>query len=156
MKKIILFTVVLSGCLMTAQKMDNQKVVEKLFMEGWNEKNLSNVKGHIGDTVSFHLNNIHFNTTVTELEQLIQVWHAAFQDFKFEIIDILSSDDIVAVNLRYTGKHVADFMGIKPKNNEISVSEMMFFRFDNGRLVEAWELYDEKGMYSQMTSDNRP
>ncbi|RZW39368.1 MAG: hypothetical protein EX263_13670 [Flavobacteriaceae bacterium] len=110
----------------------------------------------MGDTVSFHLNNYHFNTNANDLEQLINMWHGAFEDFKFEIINIIESNDIVAINLRYSGKHIGDFMGIKPKNKEINVSEMMFFRFDHGKLVEAWELYDEKGMFSQMTSDNRP
>jgi steroid delta-isomerase-like uncharacterized protein len=156
MKNLIIIFLVLSGYFSSAQSLDNQKVIEKLFLEGWNKKDLSNISEHIGDTISFHLNNYHFKTNATELRQLINLWHVSFEDFKFEIINIISKDDIVAINLRYTGKHVAEFMGVKPKNKEISVSEMMFFRFDNGKIVEAWELYDEKGMFSQITSDNRP
>lgn len=156
MKNLIFIFLVSSGYFLTAQSLDNQKVVEKLFVEGWNKKDLSNIREYIGDTVSFHLNNYHFKTNLTELTQLINLWHNSFEDFKFEIINIISKDDIVAINLRYTGKHVAEFMGVKPKNKEISVSEMMFFRFENGKIVEAWELYDEKGMVFQMTNDHRP
>lgn len=156
MKNLIIILLLFTGNIVSAQSSDNLTVVEKLFLEGWNNKDLSNVREHIRDTVSFHLNNFHFKTTAAELEQLIDYWHNAFEDFKFEIINLVGKDDIVAVNLRYTGKHVAEFMGVKSKNKEISVSEMMFFRFENGKIAEAWEIYDEKGMLSQMTDDNRP
>ena len=154
MKEFIFILLLFTGNLVSAQSLDHQTVIKKLFLEGWNKKDLSNVRGHMGDTVTFHLNNSHFKTNVTELEQLIHYWHNAFKNFKFEIIDIVGKDDIVAINLKYTGTHVAEFMGVEPKNKEISVSEMMFFRFDKGKMVEAWEIYDEKAMLNQMTSEN--
>ena len=66
----------------------------------------------------------------------------------------MQEGDIVAANLRYRGKHIKEFMGIQPNETEISVSEMMFFRFENGKLVEAWELFDESGMQQQMKKGN--
>jgi hypothetical protein len=35
----------------------------------------------------------------------------------------------------------------------INVTEMMFLRFENGKVVEAWEDYDEQGMLQQLTTD---
>lgn len=153
MKYLVLLSLFLGPYLSPAQSLSNQAVVEKIFLEAWNRKDLSNVREYMTDTVSFHFNNFHFKTHITELEQLIEQWHAAFENFRFEIINIVSDGNMVAINLRFTGKHVGEFMGIAPKHNDINVSEMMFFRFDEGKVVEAWELYDENSMVSQMTGD---
>jgi len=149
MKKLFVAMVLIAN-LGNAQSLDNRKVVEQLFLEGWNERTIEGIRDRIADTVTFHLNNYHFTTNAQELEQLINTWHNAFDDFQFEIISLVSEGDMVAINLRYTGKHVKEFMGVAPRNNEVSVSEMMFFRFEEDKMVEAWEVYDEKGMLAQM------
>ncbi len=82
------------------------------------------------------------------------MWHNAFEDFRFELLHVVGEDDIVAINLRYSGKHVKEFMGIQPNQKEISVTEMMFFRFEKGKLREAWEVYDQLGMLNQMQGNN--
>lgn len=138
------------GNYVLAQEAVNKQMVEDLFLKIWNEQDYTALANLKGDTIAFHLNNYHFKTNKKELSQLVEMWHRSFDNFKFEIIGILAEGDWVAANLRYTGKHVNEFMGTPALGNTIDVSEMMFFRFENGILKEAWELYDEKGMLSQM------
>lgn len=133
-----------------AQHHENKQIIEDLFLKIWNQKDFQTLKEMPGDTITFHWNNFHFKTNKTELGQMVEMWHQSFEDFKFEILGILAEGDLVAVNLRYTGKHVNTFMGTPALGNEIDVSEMMFFRFEDGVLKEAWELYDERGMAAQM------
>ena len=144
---------VFQGTIGFAQNYSNKQTVEDLFLKIWNEKDFQALENMPGDTISFHWNNFHFKTNKTELGQLVEMWHRSFEDFKFEILGILAEDELVSVNLRYTGKHVNEFMGTPALGNEIDVSEMMFFRFEDGVLKEAWELYDEKGMLTQMTKN---
>ena len=40
--------------------------------------------------------------------------------------------------------------GVRPMGRGVNVTEMMFFRFVDGRMVEAWEDYDEYGMRQQL------
>ena len=42
-------------------------------------------------------------------------------------------------------------MGVDSTGRTVSVTEMMFFRLDGGRVVEAWEDYDEYGLRRQLT-----
>lgn len=150
MRQVIILLLVFLPGYGIAQNIDHKTVIERLFLEGWNKKEFSGFQAHLGDSVLFHLNNFHFYTNATELVQLVDNWHNAFENFRFDILHLVEQDDIVAVNLRYTGVQVADFMGVPSQNNNINVSEMMFFRFEKGKLVEAWELYDHDGMISQM------
>ncbi len=154
MKHVIILLLSFLSAQGIAQNADNKAVVERLFLEGWNKKEFSGFQSQLGDSVSFHLNNFHFYTNAAELVQLVDSWHNAFEDFRFEILHLVEQDDIVAVNLRYTGVQVAEFMGVPAQTNNIDVSEMMFFRFENGKLVEAWELYDHDGMINQMKGNN--
>jgi predicted ester cyclase len=150
MKSFVLGILLFIPFISNSQTLDNKKVIESLFLEGWNDKNFEVFKEQVNDTITFHFNNQHFKTSFMDLKYLVNMWHNAFQNFSFEISHIIAEGDLVAANLRFSGKHVNEFMGVKPKNNEISVSEMMFFRFEEGKLVEAWEVYDERGMLNQM------
>jgi|GEM_PF-2090952 len=137
-----------------AQEGENKKIIEDLFLKVWNQKEFHVLDQLPGDTISFHWNNYHFITNKKELKDLIAMWHHSFEDFKFELLHLVEDGNLVAVNLRYTGKHVKDFMGVPALGNNIDVSEMMFFRFEDGLLKEAWEIYDEKGMEGQMKKEN--
>jgi predicted ester cyclase len=51
----------------------------------------------------------------------------------------------------FSGSHTGeDWFGLPATGNEMNGTEMMFFRFENGRVVEAWEDYDEYVMRRQL------
>jgi predicted ester cyclase len=133
---------------------DNKKIVTKLFLEVWNKKDFSELDKIWGDSVELHFGSGNFHVTATDLINLIESWHQAFPDFQFKINHIIAEDDVVAINVNYEGTQSKKFMNIEPLNNNINVSEMMFFKLKEGQLVEAWELYDELGMQKQMKGEH--
>jgi steroid delta-isomerase-like uncharacterized protein len=132
----------------------NKKIVTKIFLEVWNEKEFGELDKLLSDSVELHFGSGNFRITTTDFINMIESWHEAFPDFQFRISHIIAEDDVVAINVNFAGTHSKKFMNIEPLNNKINVSEMMFFRLKEGQIVEAWELYDELGMQKQMKGEN--
>ena len=66
-------------------------------------------------------------------------WGRVFPDFHVVAKDLIAENDRVAARVRLTGTHTgADWFGIAATGNLIDVTEMMFFRLQNGRAVKAW------------------
>jgi predicted ester cyclase len=128
----------------------NKAVVSQIFTAGWNRQQLEEISQYIHPQMAFHFRGETIRTGPTELQALIAAWHRAFADLNFEIRDLLAEGERVAVRLRFRGTHVGEWKGIAPTNRQVTVTEMMFFRFEDGRLVEAWEDYDEYGLRRQL------
>jgi len=62
--------------------------------------------------------------------------YAAFSDGRHTIHEIYESGDHVFARGSFSGTHTGDFMGMPPTGKEISVTEMNFDRFADGKLVE--------------------
>ena len=127
-------------------------LIQSLFLDAWNDQDFSVLEASTSgaDTMTLHVHGQSMQTHFEELKGLVAFWKRSFPDLKFEIHHMIQEKDMVAVNLTYTATHSGDWWGIPPSGNKISVAEMMFFRFDNGRLIEAWETYDEAGQRRQM------
>ena len=63
---------------------------------------------------------------------------------------LVAQDDLVAVSLTFQGTHEGTWLGIPGSGRVVTVEEMMFFRFEEGILVEMWEVFDEKGLRDQI------
>ena len=133
---------------------DNKEVVTKFFIEVWNKKEFNELDKLLSDSVELHFGSGNFKLTPNDFINMIESWHEAFPDIQFRIIHIIAENDVVAINVNYEGTHSKKFMNIEPLNNNINVSEMMFFKLKAGQIVEAWELYDELGMQKQMKDEN--
>jgi predicted ester cyclase len=49
-----------------------------------------------------------------------------------------------------TGAHHAPLAGIAPTNVHVKFSGVSIYRFDNGRIVESWYVYDLFGLLSPL------
>jgi ketosteroid isomerase-like protein len=69
---------------------------------------------------------------------------------RWEVHDIFSSNDRVAV--RWTGHavHNNEIMGLAPTGREISVEAITILRVANGKIAENWTAWDTLGMLQQL------
>ena len=68
----------------------------------------------------------------------------------WEIRDILSSGDRVAVRWTGTGTHSAEVMGIPPTGAHIEVEALTILRIEKGRIAENWTVWDTLGFLRQV------
>jgi predicted ester cyclase len=73
--------------------------------------------------------------------------HRAFPDLHVTIEDLIAEGDKVVGRNLVTGTHQGEYMGLPPTARSITYSEIMIFRFVNGRIAETWGVVD---VFSQL------
>ena len=84
------------------------------------------------------------------LKQMVSGGLDAFPDLHFTIDDMIAEGDWVAVRYSYTGTHKGEFMGIAPTGKKINLTTAIFYRFLNGKEVEALQYGDMLAVYQQL------
>jgi steroid delta-isomerase-like uncharacterized protein len=69
-----------------------------------------------------------------ETEQYLRELVAAFPDLRIEIRDSLADDDVVMVELRWTGTHEGSFRGLPPTGRAVDLTGMEKHRVADGHL----------------------
>ncbi len=135
---------------MTLDTQAMKQIVRDIFEQGWNRQQFDQFAPYLADTVIFNYRGARQPTNLEGLKGLVAIWRSAFPDLRFEVIDVIAEQNLAAVNLLLTGTQLGPWQGIEPTGAVISVEEMMFMRFADGRIVELWEVFDEATMLKQL------
>ena len=125
-------------------------LIRRIFEEAWSRGDFSVLDEVESDEIVFHYNGSTMTTDIESLPFLVGQWRTAFPDLELTVRHVVEQDDIVAVSLTLTGTHRGDWWAIPPTDRAVSAEEMMFFRFEDGALVEMWEVFDELGLRNQL------
>ena len=129
---------------------DKKRIVRDIFEKGWNQQQFDDFSSFLAESIIFNFRGNKFSTNLEDLKALIVMWRTAFPDFHFQVEEIIAEDKLVAVNLIFEGTHKGKWKDMPPSGNKVMVEEMMFFRFDQGKIVELWEVFDEFEMRNQI------
>ena len=94
-------------------------------------------------------------TKEQNLEIALQTFQA-FPDTVHEIKDIVAVDDKVMVRAVDIATHTQEFQGFPPTGKKYEVSWIIIFRFEEGKIVEAWEEFDSLGWMQQLGMEFKP
>ena len=56
----------------------------------------------------------------------------------------------MVAHMPYSGTHHRTIVGVPATGHSCTVDEIVIFRVADGKIVEAWEVYDEAGMWRQL------
>ncbi len=87
---------------------------------------------------------------VDAFKQMVAMWRDAVPDVHCEVETAFSEGDMVAWNVRVTGTHTGEMMGIPPTGKSVTVSGMTINRISGGRVVEDWTVVDQLGLLQQL------
>ena len=73
----------------------------------------------------------------------------AFPDIHFTIDDMVAEGDKVAVCYIFAGKFKGEYAGMAPTGKKISMTAAFFYRFKDGKQVEALPFSDMLSFYQQ-------
>jgi predicted ester cyclase len=82
--------------------------------------------------------------------QNAEYWRSAFPDWHFELLDLIAEGEKVVAYMPYTGIQTGQVLDIAPTGRKVRVSEIVIFKVVGGKIVEAWEVYDEYWMRRQL------
>lgn len=74
----------------------------------------------------------------------------AFPDLRYELEDMIAEGDRLAIRHTATGIHDGELMGIEPTGEEVEVSVMIMFRFEDGNIAEVWLHSNQLSMLEQL------
>ena len=119
------------------------------YVAAFNENAIDQVADVLGDDLVDH----HVPVGIPRGPDGVRAWWSIVHDAldgRLEIEDLVEGDDRVATRLTFSGVHKGDFLGHPATNRTFSSSFMSIERFDQGRLVERWEVGDVLGMLQQL------
>lgn len=74
----------------------------------------------------------------------------AFPDFEATVEDLIAEGDMVAMRVTLRGTHKGVFQGIEPTGKSFEISNLVFTRIEDGKIVERWVQPDRLGMLQQL------
>jgi predicted ester cyclase len=88
--------------------------------------------------------------TFEEYQRFAERMVTAFPDMQYGNEAMIVEGDTVAVRSTMTGTHEGDLFGIQPTGNEIEVTELLFCRMQDGKVIEKWDLIDGLSLLQQL------
>jgi predicted ester cyclase len=75
-------------------------------------------------------------------KQFVAAVLAGFSDYHGEIEDILAEGNKLVTRTLWTGTQDGPFIGLPPSGRKVSFHTSDFFRIENGKLAEHWDVVD--------------
>lgn len=85
-----------------------------------------------------------------ELKEFFATYRSAFPDLQLTIDDLVIADDKAVLAFTLSGTHQGELMGITATGKPVKINGMTMSRFEDGQIVEEWELLDELNLFQQL------
>ena len=130
----------------------NEGVARRFFEELWNGGDLSVADELIATDHVHHVGGEELLGPGGVRESVTWL-RSAFPDLRFEIDNLLSGDDHVAVRWTATGTHLGTFDDLQPTGRRVEWTGADWIRFRNDRIVEVWAFADGAALYEQLAGE---
>ncbi len=80
----------------------------------------------------------------------LRMVRAGFPDLFFEAHEVVAEDDKVIAYCTFGGTHDGNMMGVEPTGSSVEVWDFVYYRFDDGKVVEVISLPDLFGLFLQI------
>ena len=84
------------------------------------------------------------------IRQMVEGFRAAFPDIRCTVENQAAEGELVATRWTLTATHEAEWMGIAPTGQPVTMDGIVIHRFVGGRMVEAWDRWDRLGFLQQL------
>ena len=135
---------------MTTTDLDTNKDIIRAFVAAWNDRDHGRFDTLMGNDAIVHVGGMNVPCDPRGTRAIAEEWTTAFPDWRFELLGLVAEGDRVVAHIPYSGTFTHPINGIAPTGRFARVDEMVIFRIANARIAEAWEVYDEAGMWRQL------
>ena len=135
---------------------ENKKVVLRYIEEVVNQRKLELMDQVFAEKFLRHdlMDSTEKVLSVAEQKKGIAGLVKAFPDLYYVVGDIIAEGDKVVMRAVLHGTHKGAFMGVEPLGNRIDyLSEIFFFRLENGKIVERWVQFDLYNLFKKLKGE---
>ncbi|RIK91364.1 MAG: hypothetical protein DCC71_25125 [Proteobacteria bacterium] len=131
---------------------DLVKVASEWIQAVWNDKRLDWIERLAAPHCVFH---DAAATAAPEADRAqfranVEALQSAVPDIQFHVDDAFACRDRVVLRVRVTGTHTGPGLPFAPSNRPFSIGGITMGRYEDGKLVEAWNCFDLLGLYTQL------
>jgi predicted ester cyclase len=126
------------------------KAVVAGFVTAWNERDLARFDDLMAADAVLEVGGAKVPCNPPATRAIVEEWTRAFPDWTFTLRALIAEGDRVVAHIPYEGTFTNPIFGIAPTGRRAIVDEMVIFRIADGKIAEAWEVYDEAGMWRQL------
>jgi steroid delta-isomerase-like uncharacterized protein len=125
-------------------------IIREIFDRAWNRADFDGLDRFFPADFAFHYRRATRMMNLEDLERTVAAWRRAFPDLHFSVQDLVEQGDLVAARLTHAGTHKGPIREFGATGRRFEIDAMYFFRFEDDRLVEVWEVDDESAMWEQL------
>lgn len=129
---------------------ETNKSVVRAFDAAWNDRDFRAFDRLMGEGAVLRVGGETVPCDPTGTRAIAEAWTTAFPDWRFDLRTLVYEGDLVAAHMPYTGTSEHSLYGVPPTGKSAHADEMVIFRISDGKVVEAWEVYDEAGTWRQL------
>jgi len=126
------------------------KAIIRSFIHAWNTRDFGRFEALMGTGAVLHIGGAVVPCDPQGTRAIAEQWTSAFPDWRFDLLALIAEGDRVVAHMPYRGTHRQAILGAAPTGRSCAVDEIVIFRVADGKIAEAWEVYDEAGMWRQL------
>jgi predicted SnoaL-like aldol condensation-catalyzing enzyme len=118
----------------------NKTLIRSYIEEMWN-KHQPSAADHFVAT-NFVEHNPRLPQGLAGRKQFVTTVLAAFSDYHAELQELMAEGDMAVARVRWTGTQDGPYQGRPATHNKLVFSTADFFRIENGKIAEHWDVVD--------------
>ncbi len=126
------------------------KAIILSFIDAWNTRDFDRFGELMADGAVLHVGGVVVPCHPSGTRAIAVEWTSAFPDWRFNLRSLIAEGDLVVAHMPYSGTQQREIMGVPATGRACVVDEIVIFRIESGKIAEAWEVYDEAGMWRQL------
>lgn len=128
----------------------NRAAARRFIEQGFNRQDMAEFDRYYDASLQDHALPPNLPSGRDGRKLFISAFFAAFPDIQVRIDDLVAQGDKLVTRWTATGTHRGDLMGIRPTGKTIGVTGIAIDRFEDGRSVEHWEIFNQMGLLQQL------
>jgi len=129
------------------------KAIVRSFIEAWNTKDFDRFESLMAEDARLNVDGHTISCSPAATRAIAEHRVAGFPDYRFEPVHLVAEGDMVAALMPFSGTHLGPMLDLAPTGRKVRVNEMVFFRINGDKIVEAWGLWDRHGLRTQLVAD---
>lgn len=128
----------------------NKEIVERFFVEGYNEQDYDSVRNCLAANYDDHGDAD--ASSAEEAVEILMSTHEAFPDMEVIIDELIEEGGLVAFRGHFSGTHEGEFIGIPASGTKVRFEALEIFKVENHKITESWGYWPNSEILSQIQS----